>query len=185
MEKLNVDLTYDSKLAGLNLPKRQTDEFHRAFGHKISEKPTSLSRLDVLKRVRFIGEELVELLATVAHDEQDLYELNTELMSALEVAERKERSKVGTYTDPIHLIVGQADALTDINYFTQGTFTMMGVEPQPLFNIVQEANMNKLGPDGKVIYRESDGKIMKPEGWSENWAPEPKLHEEIKRQINK
>jgi hypothetical protein len=41
--------------------------------------------------------------------------------------------------------------------------------------------MAKLGADGKPIIRESDGKIMKPEGWE---PPEAKLEVEIKRQIN-
>jgi predicted HAD superfamily Cof-like phosphohydrolase len=48
-----------------------------------------------------------------------------------------------------------------------------------LFDIVQAANMAKLGPDGKPIIRPEDGKIMKPEGWE---PPEEKLEAEIKRQ---
>ena len=102
--------------------------------------------------------------------------INNKLIQALTDAETKQ-TKVGYGST--NLIVAQADALTDINYFVQGTFTMMGVEPQPLFDIVQEANMAKLGADGKPIYRESDGKIMKPEGWE---APEPKLEAEIENQ---
>jgi predicted HAD superfamily Cof-like phosphohydrolase len=39
--------------------------------------------------------------------------------------------------------------------------------------------MAKLFPDGKPRYRESDGKIIKPDGWV---APEPKLKSEIERQ---
>ena len=76
-------------------------------------------------------------------------------------------------------VVGQADAMIDLMYFCLGTMVEMGVNPEPLFEIVQNANMAKLWPDGKPRYRE-DGKILKPEGWE---PPEPKLKEEIERQL--
>lgn len=65
----------------------------------------------------------------------------------------------------------QADAMIDLIYFALGTLVEIGVPPEEMFNIVQEANMAKLWPDGKPRHRE-DGKIIKPEGWE---APEPKL----------
>lgn len=64
----------------------------------------------------------------------------------------------------------QVDALIDLLWFTFGTFVEMGVDPGPLWDIVKEANMSKLFPDGKPHYRESDGKIIKPDGWT---SPEP------------
>lgn len=76
-------------------------------------------------------------------------------------------------------IVDQADAMIDVMYFALGTLVEMGVRPQALMDIVQQANMSKLGADGKPIYG-SDGKVQKPEGW-EN--PYPKLLEEIKQQM--
>ena len=75
-------------------------------------------------------------------------------------------------------IYEQCDALTDLIYFALGTFVEMGVNPDKLFNIVQEANMSKLWADGKARYRE-DGKILKPETWVD---PEPKIRAEIDRQ---
>ena len=57
----------------------------------------------------------------------------------------------------------------------------MGVNPDKLFDIVQEANMSKLWADGKARYRE-DGKIVKPETWVD---PEPKIRAEIDRQSQK
>ena len=74
--------------------------------------------------------------------------------------------------------VDQADAMIDLMYFALGTMVEMGVNPEPLFDIVQEANMAKLWPDGQVRYR-SDGKIMKPDNWT---PPEPKLLNEILNQ---
>jgi len=80
----------------------------------------------------------------------------------------------------VERLVGQGDALTDALYFIMGSFVEIGLDPAPLFEIVQRANMAKLGPDGKPIFRESDQKVMKPEGWQ---PPEPQLEAEVRRQI--
>ncbi|MFI3293794.1 MAG: hypothetical protein R3Y37_09800 [Rikenellaceae bacterium] len=69
-------------------------------------------------------------------------------------------------------IYEQADAMIDVMYFALGTMVEMGLEPDQLFAIVQEANMSKLWPDGKPHYNPKDGKIMKPEGWED---PKPKI----------
>lgn len=72
-------------------------------------------------------------------------------------------------------IAEQADAMIDTIYFAVGTMVEMGVTPQELFEIVQNANMAKLWPDGKPHYNEIN-KVIKPEGWED---PEPKLLEAI------
>lgn len=74
-------------------------------------------------------------------------------------------------------LVDQVDALVDLLYFAFGTLVQMGVDPEEAFNIVHSANMTKLWPDGKPRYRESDGKVIKPDGWV---APEAKLAELFK-----
>ena len=73
----------------------------------------------------------------------------------------------------------QADAMVDLIYFALGTLVEMGVRPGKLFDIVHEANMKKLWPDGKVHYAE-DGKVIKHPSWQ---PPEPQLIEEIDRQV--
>jgi len=77
-------------------------------------------------------------------------------------------------------IYDQADALIDAIYFCLGGFVELGINPEPVFDIVQKANMSKLWADGKPHYRESDGKVAKPKGWQ---APEPQIEAEIKRQM--
>ena len=78
-------------------------------------------------------------------------------------------------------IVEQADAMIDLIYFALGTLVEMGIEPDNLFNIVQNANMSKLWPDGKPHYNE-DGKTIKPSTWED---PHNKLKIEIRRQHEK
>ena len=57
-------------------------------------------------------------------------------------------------------------------YFALGTLVEMGIKPDELFDIIQKANMEKLGEDGKPIYNPKDGKIMKPQHWED---PAPKI----------
>ena len=75
-------------------------------------------------------------------------------------------------------IVEQADAMIDVIYFALGTLVEMGIKPDRLFQIVQEANMAKLWPDGKPHYNE-EGKTIKPASWED---PHNKLKKEIERQ---
>jgi len=73
----------------------------------------------------------------------------------------------------------QVDAMIDTIYIALGTLVELGVEPDAIFNIVQEANMKKLGADGKPLYHtegEKAGKVKKPEGWQ---APEPLIRTEL------
>ena len=69
-------------------------------------------------------------------------------------------------------IVEQADAMIDVIYFALGTLVEMGIEPDALFEIVQEANMSKLWEDGKPHYNQ-DGKTIKPKTWED---PHDKLN---------
>lgn len=69
-------------------------------------------------------------------------------------------------------IYEQADAMIDLMYFALGTMVEMGLEADTLFDIVQQANMAKLWPDGKPHYNPKDNKVIKPEGWED---PAPKI----------
>jgi predicted HAD superfamily Cof-like phosphohydrolase len=76
-------------------------------------------------------------------------------------------------------IAEQADAFIDIIYFALGGLVNLGVRPERLWDIVQNANMAKLWPDGKPHHRPGDGKVLKPDGWQD---PGPLLEAEIERQ---
>ncbi|WP_219845386.1 hypothetical protein [Paenibacillus sp. AR247] len=91
---------------------------------------------------------------------------------------RKQQQKA----HPEDKLIGQIDAFTDILYIANGGFVEAGVEPDKIFEHVHTANMGKLFPDGKPHYNEV-GKVIKPDHWERDFAPEPKIAAEITRQI--
>jgi len=54
--------------------------------------------------------------------------------------------------------------LIQFEIITKGIAHSKGLPIREMFDEINNANMRKLGPDGKAILRE-DGKILKPEGW--------------------
>ena len=155
-------------------------EFHTAFGHPVAEQPKPMSLKRATDRAVWTAEEIVvELLHQTADNEEQFLEAMANFQKGLQKAVEKSLGNEYT-TNDVERLVGQGDALTDGLYFIMGSFNENGLKPTPLFDIVQGANMAKLGADGKPIIRESDGKIMKPEGWM---PPEPQLEAEVLRQI--
>jgi predicted HAD superfamily Cof-like phosphohydrolase len=78
-------------------------------------------------------------------------------------------------------IYEQADAFIDIIYFALGGLVNIGVPPDKIFDIVQNANMSKLWEDGKPRFREGDGKIIKPPHWED---PHDKIVKAINNMMN-
>lgn len=165
---------------GLDLTVELVGKFHSAFGHPVSQKVKPLEVSRGTNRAIWTGEEaLVEFIHQSSDNEDEFLAAYDNLIAGLEKAKKKSLGLPYPEND-LQKVVGQADALVDASYFLAGSFVEMGIKPQSLFDIVQEANMAKLGADGKPIIRQSDGKIMKPEGWQ---PPEPKLEAEVKRQM--
>lgn len=73
----------------------------------------------------------------------------------------------------------QADAMIDLIYFALGTLVEMGIKPDEIFDIVHNANMAKLWPDGLPHYNK-DGKTIKPAGWKD---PKPLMRESIDKTV--
>ncbi|GIP02074.1 hypothetical protein J28TS4_04810 [Paenibacillus lautus] len=159
----------------MNQQYEQVREFHEAFNQEMPDKPTMLSR-------NKSGRPKSVMLGAIADDLDGIcYEMKqsdyggmTMKRSSWMLEELIEFMEAETLED-------QVDALTDLIYFAIGTFTLMGVKPEPFFNIVHAANMGKLHEDGKPRFDEQ-GKIVKPEGWAEKYAPEPKIVQELMRQ---
>lgn len=156
----------------------QAREFHKSFNCPAPDVPTPLSDKLAINRAAYIVEEVIELLHATAGDDERFDEFYDELINRAQKSYKKQLTKAY----PKYKLIGQIDAFTDILYFGNGGFVEMGVIPDPIYNLVHNSNMAKIFPDGKPHYNEV-GKVIKPEGWEENFAPEPKIEEEIKNQI--
>lgn len=182
----NVHKTKLVKLSGKSEedeynPVADLAEFHIAFKYKRYDKPTALSAEEVFKRIVFIQEELIELLAASVETPEEF----GNYMDKLQVKEQEAFDKELPKTENIgkselDKIIDQSDALVDILYFTYGTADVSNVDLRPLFKIVQSANMSKLNPEtGEPIYNEF-GKIIKGSAFQ---PPEPLIKKEILKQI--
>ncbi|MFB8506490.1 HAD family hydrolase [Enterococcus durans] len=162
-------------------PFQKVEDFHRIFDPRSPESPTAFTSKEASYRAGFKIEELVEMVAATAeNDPQKLHQAVDELHDALDKAERKMYTKTNWGKEPL---IEQVDALTDILYFTYGSFSLLGVDPTNIFDIVHQANMGKLFPDGQPHYHPVTNKVLKPADWEQNYAPEPKIAKEIQRQI--
>ena len=110
-------------------------------------------------------------------------EIFNQSVQSLHKAIDKASDKVKQKSNAEMSLVGQVDALIDMLYFTYGSFVLMGVDPERLFEIVHQANMGKLFPDGKAHFDPVTHKILKPDDWEKNYAPEPAIKKELERQI--
>ena len=124
-------------------------------------------------------EELVEFLKAASRSEAEFDQSISRMHQALDKAATKVRSKREAEVS----LVGQVDALIDTLYFTYGSFVLMGVDPERIFDIVHQANMGKIFPDGKAHFDPVTHKILKPDDWEEKYAPEPAIKRELERQI--
>lgn len=163
-------------------PYEMTEEFHRTFDPRRPKEPTAFTKEDVLHRAGFKVEELVEFVYSISENNPQLFETAVDsLHQSLEQAKAKVLAKGNSVTDPL---VEQVDALIDLLYFTYGSFSLLGVDPEPIIEIVHQANMGKLFPDGKPHYDPETGKVLKPDNWEQDFAPEGKIKEELDRQKN-
>lgn len=161
-------------------PYQQTQAFHEKFQPVKVNEPTAFSSSDASYRAGFKAEELVEFLAAASqNDEQVFQQLIADLQINITQAVDKTLTSKPLVENPL---VEQVDALIDLLYFTYGSFVLMGVDPTEIFNLVHQANMGKLFPDGQPHYHPKTGKVLKPENWESEFAPEPRILTEIKKQ---
>ncbi len=160
-------------------PFEMTEEFHQLFDDRRPTRPTAFSAEEALHRTGFKAEELVEFLYAASQDEQQF----TQLVDGLHAAVDQAKAKVLQKNAAVDPLVDQVDALIDVLYFTYGSFSLLGVDPEPLMAIVHQANMGKLFPDGQPHYDPVTNKVLKPANWEKEFAPEGKIKAELQRQL--
>ena len=153
--------------------------FHHLMDERTQEEPKAWDVKGATHRAAFKVEELVEFVRASSHSEEEFQQAITDLHQALDISADKVSQKIPAKST----LVGQVDALIDTLYFTYGSFVLMGVDPERIFEIVHQANMAKIFPDGKAQFDPVTHKILKPEDWEEKHAPEPAIKKELERQI--
>ena len=153
--------------------------FHHLMDERTQEEPKAWDVKGATHRAAFKVEELVEFVRASSHSEEEFQQAIRDLHQALDISADKVSQKIPAKST----LVGQVDALIDTLYFTYGSFVLMGVDPERIFEIVHQANMAKIFPDGKAQFDPVTHKILKPEGWEEKHAPEPAIKKELERQI--
>ena len=153
--------------------------FHHMMDERTQEEPIAWDLQGATYRAGFKIEELVEFVRAASNSEEEFQQAVQDLHQALDVSADKVSQKIPAEST----LVGQVDALIDTLYFTYGSFVLMGVDPERIFEIVHQANMGKIFPDGKAQFDPVTHKILKPEGWEEKFAPEPAIKKELERQI--
>ena len=125
-------------------------DFHQVFGHPAPDHLDVKLGTPGLRKLRaeLIREEFVD-----------------ELLPALGLYIDPRTGYLESNGNPVD-VVETADALTDILWVTIGAMLAFGMDPAKLMAEVWRSNMSKLGEDGKPIYRETDGKIMKGPNYS-------------------
>jgi predicted HAD superfamily Cof-like phosphohydrolase len=162
-------------------PFEMTEEFHQTFDPTRPEKPRPFPMEKASFRAGFKVEELVEFLYAAANNDEKQFEQSVAaLHQGIDAAKAKIKDKQKPVEDTL---VEQVDALCDLLYFTYGSFSLLGVDPAPILEIVHAANMGKLFPDGQPHYHPVTHKVMKPENWEQDYAPESRIKAEIERQL--
>lgn len=115
----------------MNEWQKKVRDFHQALDQPIGERPGEIPEERKWLREDLIAEEADELLDAMGHA----------------TFARSDLPKV-------------ADALVDLIYVTLGTAVEYGIDLDPIFDAVHEANMKKVG--GPV---REDGKVLKPDDW--------------------
>lgn len=128
--------------------RNQVEEFMVAAEQTVPDKPTVPSDNIVRLRAKLIIEEAIEYLeATYGKVFDDI---------KLELRDRLEHKKLKVD------IIEIADALSDIDYVSEGARLAFGINGKEIADEVQRTNMAKFGPGS---WKREDGKAMKPEGW--------------------
>ena len=170
-----------------NKLQNHVEEFHEKFGHPHEESPKVLDLERATNRTVWTVEEFVaEFLWASSKNKPEYMRAYQNVLVGLETAFLELINKDEFIEDDKERIVAQADALTDGIYFAMGSAVEMGVDIEPIFDVVQGANMSKLFTNEETgekyaKYRE-DGKILKSPDF---YQPEELIEAEIDKQMEK
>ena len=141
--------------------------------------PRKMTRSEVEFLVKMNCGELMELLVTVLANEEDARLVLKTLVDKAEYPSFKAQGQ-----DDVTIMAEQADALVDIDYYNLNGAAKVGFNEDEVFDVVHQANMDKRSKVDGQFHLNSEGKVIKPEGWREpdvkavvsRWASEGTWH---------
>jgi predicted HAD superfamily Cof-like phosphohydrolase len=138
---------------------RDVEQFHRAMGQDVGERPVMPSPKVRELRARLIAEEVAETIAALG--------FNVDIQVRYPTTD----GTVGKFVEAIYKngrldLAEVADGIADSIYVELGTAVSAGIDMEPVWEAVQMSNIAKAS--GPV---RPDGKRLKPEGWE---APDVK-----------
>lgn len=135
----------------MNTYQAMVRQFHHAMGATIGQSP---SMRDRELRAKLIMEEAVETVAAMGFAVDAAIHKTKDGITGEQVAYFEK-----DYPDPD--FPEAIDGLIDLLYVVFGAAVAWGVDLDPFFTEVHNANMAKLGGETRA-----DGKVLKPEGWT-------------------
>lgn len=136
----------------------KVSDFTYESGFPRPESPQAMSKNSVEFLVKMVCSELVELAQTVCSSDEAVEMIKNaatcDLNTQYQQPEKRE-----------HVIAEQADALIDCIYYIFNSGAKHDMRLDSVFELVHEANMSKK-INGEFVKR-ADGKILKPQNWSE------------------
>lgn len=160
-------------------------EFQLTFGHPYEKTPV-LPDTDrfISRKCWGVLEEVVEQIHTVSNDQEEFSSNVEKLVKAIYDAKDKQSDKE-FIADPLEKIYNLADGLGDEGWFWIGDLVEMGIDIEPIIEIIRLSNLSKqfTAEDGSKYFEYDDkGKVLKS---PEFFAPEPEIKKEIIRQMNR
>jgi predicted HAD superfamily Cof-like phosphohydrolase len=136
---------------------KRIELFMRASGQTVNDRPAVPNRIDRILRAKLLWEETletIEALGVVVRDFTD-----TPITKGCRDISFEDAG------DNAVDLVEAIDGCIDVIVIATGTLSTLGVPDTPHQIEVDNANLRKIGPDGKCVIRE-DGKLLKPVGWT-------------------
>jgi predicted HAD superfamily Cof-like phosphohydrolase len=141
---------------------------------KCPDKPIAMTKDEVLWLIRMVMSEMDELAATVTENDEECTQFMQEALNTIDKCHNY------NYQNNVELIGAQADSMVDAWYYMLNISAKHGMNLSKLFGVIHHANMSKRDPStGQFIRRESDGKVIKPDGWQP-----PNIDAEIQKQMD-
>lgn len=147
----------------------------KSLGIKTIDKATKIPLNQVKFLIKMIMDESIELLAASGVEADD----RKAVLEGILITAIDKREDLKCPSNNEDIILEQADAIVDIEYYMKDVAARNGINTDAIFDLVHQANMNKRQLDGTFIMR-SDGKVVKPDTWV---SPEGFKKDEIRRQI--